>query len=97
MTNLLLLDKNLRDLFFEKDPFKVVEELEGNVYREYANRVTKEFYLNNQRYFVKYHKGAGWKEIFKNLIQLKLPYQISLDQLHYSLTLPEFLKVVKFL
>ena len=73
MTNLLLLDKNLRDLFFEKDPFKVVEELEGNVYREYANRVTKEFYLNNQRYFVKYHKGAGWKEIFKNLIQFKLP------------------------
>ena len=48
MNNLLLLDKNLRDLFFEKDPFKVVEELEGNVYREYANRVTKEFYLNNK-------------------------------------------------
>ena len=50
MNNLLLLDKNLRDLFFEKDPFKVVEELEGNVYREYANRVTKEFYLNNVEY-----------------------------------------------
>jgi len=73
MNNLLLLDKNLRDLFFEKDPFKVVEELEGKVYREYANRVTKQFNLNNQRYFVKYHKGVGWKEIFKNLIQFKLP------------------------
>jgi len=73
MNNLLLLDKNLKDLFYKKDPFRVVEELEGKIYREYANRVTKEFNLNNQRYFVKYHKEVGWKEIFKNLIQFKLP------------------------
>ena len=73
MSNLLLLDNSFQDLFFEKDPFKVVEELEGNIYREYANRVTKEFSFNNQTYFVKYHKGVGWKEIFKNILQFKKP------------------------
>jgi len=73
MSNLLLLDSSLQDLFSGKDPFKVVEEIEGDIYREYANRVTKQFSFNNQTYFVKYHKGTGWKEILKNILQFKKP------------------------
>ena len=73
MADLLVLEKSLGNLFSEKDPFKVVEELEGKIYREYANRVTKEFSFNNESYFVKYHTGVGWKEIFKNIIQFKRP------------------------
>ena len=72
MADLLVLEKSLGNLFSEKDPFTVVEKLDGKIHREYANRVTKEFSFNNESYFVKYHTGVGWKEIFKNIIQFNL-------------------------
>jgi hypothetical protein len=55
------------------DPFDYIMQLEGDVYREVANRRTLRFELNGKRYFLKAHYGVGWKEIFKNLLQLKLP------------------------
>ena len=58
--------QDLQDLFTLKDPFSFAEELEGIIYREHANRVTKEFIFKNESYFIKLHKGIGWKEIFKN-------------------------------
>ena len=73
MSEFIVLEKSLEKLFLDRDPFKVIEELDGIIYREYANRITKEFCFNNETYFVKYHKGVGWKEIFKNIFQLKQP------------------------
>ena len=73
MNNLIVLEESLKNLLSKKDPFEVVMELEGKIYRQYANRVTKEFLINNEKYFVKYHKGVGWKEIIKNFIQFKRP------------------------
>lgn len=73
MANLVLIEESLRPLFSGENPFEIVQELEGNIHRKYANRTTKEFIFNNESYFVKYHKGVGWKEIFKNIIQFKKP------------------------
>ena len=73
MNNLIVLEESLKNLLSKKDPVEVVMELEGKIYRQYANRVTKEFLINNEKYFVKYHKGVGWKEIIKNFIQFKRP------------------------
>ena len=47
--------------------------LRGTVYRQLENRKTQRIIMNNQTYFIKQHFGVGWKEIFKNLLQLRLP------------------------
>ena len=48
-------------------------QLKGDVYRELENRRTQRIVLENHSYFIKQHFGVGWKEIFKNLLQLRLP------------------------
>lgn len=55
------------------DIFDHIMGLDGERYRELANRRTLRFTLNGKRYFLKAHYGAGWKEIFKNLLALRLP------------------------
>jgi hypothetical protein len=55
------------------DPFNYIMQLDGELYRDVANRRTLRFELGGKRYFLKAHYGVGWKEIFKNLLQLKLP------------------------
>jgi heptose I phosphotransferase len=69
----IFLDKNIKDLFSEGDVYEIAKNLEGKIYREVANRTTKEFTHNGINYFIKYHGGVGWKEIFKNLFKLTLP------------------------
>ena len=54
-------------------PFDYLMQLEGEMFRDIANRRTLRFTLNDKRYFLKAHYGVGWKEIFKNLLQLRLP------------------------
>lgn len=48
-------------------------QLEGEGYRRTRDRRTLRFEHGGRRYFIKAHFGVGWKEIFKNLFQLKLP------------------------
>jgi len=55
------------------DPFDYIMQLDGEVFRDVGNRRTLRFELNGKRFFLKAHYGVGWKEIFKNLLQLKLP------------------------
>ncbi len=57
----------------EAGVFARVEALEGPVYREEAGRRTLRFELGGARYFLKHHKGVGWREIVKNLLQLRWP------------------------
>lgn len=45
----------------------------GNIYRHMDGRKTLQFTELGDSYFIKIHTGVGWKEIFKNLFQLKLP------------------------
>jgi heptose I phosphotransferase len=55
------------------DPFWHVFHLQGTIYREQPGRKTLRFIEENEPYFVKCHFGVGWKEIFKNLLQGRLP------------------------
>ena len=56
-----------------KDPFEVVQSIEGKVYREKEGRRTLRFETNGGAFFLKLHNGVGWHEIFKNLFQMRLP------------------------
>jgi heptose I phosphotransferase len=56
-----------------KDPFVEVLALKGEVFREVKERVTLRFELNGKSYFLKLHRGIGWREIFKNWSQFKRP------------------------
>lgn len=47
--------------------------LKGETFRELEGRSTQKITLNNKTYFIKQHHGVGWKEIIKNLLQLRLP------------------------
>ena len=70
---MLYLSDELKNFFSGSNPYKVLKELDGNVYRKVKNRKTFQFEYNGKSYFAKIHKGVGWLEIFKNLIQLKNP------------------------
>ena len=70
---MVYLSGELKNFFSDSDPYKVLKELDGNVYREVKNRKTLQFEYNGKSYFAKIHTGVGWIEIFKNLIQLKSP------------------------
>ncbi len=48
-------------------------QITGEIYRNVDNRKTLRFELNSKGYFIKQHFGCGWKDIFKNLSQLKWP------------------------
>lgn len=56
-----------------KAPFDVVPGIQGEIYRHKEGRKTMRFEFQGQGYFIKVHSGIGWKEIFKNLLQIKLP------------------------
>lgn len=47
--------------------------LQGEKFRALEGRLTQRVTINQQTYFIKQHHGVGWKEIFKNLFQLRLP------------------------
>ncbi|MCC5796459.1 MAG: lipopolysaccharide core heptose(I) kinase RfaP [Methylophaga sp.] len=53
--------------------FDVVAELDGEIFRNKEGRRTLRFELDGRSYFLKYHAGVGWLEIFKNLLALRLP------------------------
>lgn len=57
----------------DTDLFDQIMNLRGETYRELENRRTQKVTLGGKNYFVKQHFGIGWKEIFKNLLQLRLP------------------------
>lgn len=55
------------------DVFARVMALQGEVFRDVPGRKTLRVELAGQSYFVKQHFGVGWREIFKNLLSLRLP------------------------
>ena len=64
--------------FFQKmwqnsDPFEEVARLDGTLFREVKSRRTLRLELGGRSFFLKHHMGVGWREIFKNLFQFKLP------------------------
>ncbi len=53
--------------------FSFFFHLKGEIYREAPGRKTLKFAHHGVHYFLKAHTGVGWKEIFKNLLQFRLP------------------------
>ncbi len=47
--------------------------LEGEIFRQVGDRKTLRFTAGSRGYFIKIHTGVGWREIFKNLFQGRLP------------------------
>ncbi len=69
----LWLSDRFRTLWQGRDPFDEVDQLQGEVFRQVASRRTIRVALDGRHYFAKIHHGVGWREIFKNLLHLKLP------------------------
>ncbi len=55
------------------DIFDRIVRLSGIVYRDVPGRRTLRVVVGAKSYFLKVHSGIGWKEIWKNLLQLKIP------------------------
>jgi heptose I phosphotransferase len=56
-----------------RDAFACARAQEGAIYRDKEGRRTLRFELAGRGYFLKLHQGVGWGEIFKNLLQGRLP------------------------
>ena len=73
MKETIFLTNELKNLFSSGDFFSIAENIEGKIFRETANRITKEFTFDGNRYFIKLHYGVGWREIFKNIFKFRAP------------------------
>jgi len=69
----LYLSDDIRRLWQDGDVWQQVRALEGEVYRSVEGRRTLRVELGGRHYFLKHHTGVGWREIFKNLLQLRAP------------------------
>lgn len=73
MAKKLFLSEFFQKLWQESDPFEEVGKLSGTLFREVKSRRTLRLELGGRSFFLKHHLGVGWREIFKNLLQFKLP------------------------
>jgi heptose I phosphotransferase len=53
--------------------FDQIMNLKGEIYRALEGRRTQRIILGEHIYFIKQHQGIGWKEIIKNIFQLRAP------------------------
>ncbi len=70
---LYIQDKFRQTLKQDENLFDQMMKIDGKTFRALENRRTLQFNQNGKAYFIKQHFGVGWKEIFKNLFQLRLP------------------------
>jgi heptose I phosphotransferase len=68
-----ILVPQLKNYFAGDRLFDQLMALQGKTYRELEGRRTQRVEFDGQGYFIKQHYGIGWKEIFKNLFQGRLP------------------------
>ncbi len=78
----LFLDAQWQQYWCDKDPFAEARALQGTVYRSKEGRRTLRFEKEGRGYFLKLHEGVGWKEILKNLLQLRLPVLGAANEFH---------------
>ena len=69
----LYLRTDFQQLWQGQDAFAAAAALEGEIFRALEQRQTLAFIAGTQRFFIKRHHGVTWKEILKNLVQLRLP------------------------
>jgi heptose I phosphotransferase len=71
---------DLKPLMDVEKPFKVASNLQGQVFRQVANRKTLRFCYQQKIYFIKLHFATGWREIIKNLVEFRLPIVSALNE-----------------
>jgi len=71
---------DLKPLMDVKNPFRIAADLQDQVFRQVANRKTLRFSYRQKTYFIKLHFATGWKEIIKNLVELRLPIVSALNE-----------------
>jgi len=69
----VFLSPALQQAWQGRDIFDVVQQQQGEIYRNKEGRRTLRFVLDGHAYFLKLHQGVGWAEVLKNLVTLKLP------------------------
>jgi heptose I phosphotransferase len=69
----LLLRNDIANAWNGQDAFDAARRQQGTVFRDKEGRRTLRFEQDGRGYFLKLHQGVGWGEIFKNLLQLRLP------------------------
>ena len=69
----IFLDEPFAALWNGKDVFNEVAALSGEEFRRVKSRRTFRIEVEGKGFFIKHHLGVGWKEIFKNLLQFKMP------------------------
>lgn len=69
----IVLGPELRASVAGRDRFDEFMAITGQVFKEMPGRRTIRFARGGKSYFIKIHRGVGWKEIFKNLLHLRLP------------------------
>lgn len=62
-----------RPIWDAEGGFEGLFGIDGELYRQAPGRRTLRFVRHGKSYFVKIHSGAGWLEILKNLVTLRLP------------------------
>lgn len=70
---MLFLKSPFSDAWKDKDPFDEIQTLRGKTCRKVTTRSTSNFSFNGESYYIKVHHGTSLKEIFKNIITLKMP------------------------
>ena len=69
----IFLDSPFDSLWQGKDPFCEVAAFSGEEFRRVKSRRTFRIEIEGKGFFIKHHLGVGWKEIFKDLLQFKIP------------------------
>ncbi len=69
----LYLRADFQQLWQGQNAFVAAAALEGQMFRALEQRETLAFSVGEKRFFIKRHHGVTWKEISKNLVQLRCP------------------------
>ena len=78
--NELFLDRAFEAAWRGRDPFEAAFSLSGEEYRKIKSRHTFRIEFEGSGCFVKLHRGIGWREIFKDLLQGKRPVLGAADE-----------------
>lgn len=70
---MIYLNEQFKEDWKGKDPFTEIEKFDGKVFRSVKMRKTLQFSKFDKSFFIKIHRGVGWREIFKNFAMLKKP------------------------
>ncbi len=77
---MIRVDTDYQSFFPPTEVFKQVANLDGEIYRVGQGRVTLRFEYGGQVFFLKRHTGIGWREIFKELFQGRLPVVSAINE-----------------